>query len=252
MVIHAAAQAHARAATRAGKAPVRSEVTITIDGPAGTGKSTTARLLARRLGLEFLDTGAMYRAAALIALEAHVDLGDAKRIAEAVRLAEMRFDWSADPPRLWLSSPEPRDVTDRLRDNDVTLASSAIARLPEVRAILVAAQRRLRTDHPGLVSEGRDQGSVVFPDADVKFFLDATPQARARRRAEQLRAAGQSVDEPRLLAEIIERDEADRNRDTGPLIIPDDAVVIDTTHMTHERVLAALEREVAARLGPLD
>lgn len=225
-------------------------LTITIDGPAGTGKSTTARLLAQRLGLEFLDTGAMYRAAALLALEQRLDLAHGPAVALAVERGAMCFDWAADPPRLLLTRPRPRDVTNRLRDADVTLASSSIARLPEVRAILVAAQRRLRDEHPRLVSEGRDQGSVVFPDADVKFFLDATPEARARRRADQLRAAGQGVDEERLLREIIERDAADRNRATGPLIVPDDAVVIDTTDLSHDQVLAALERAVRARLGP--
>lgn len=228
----------------------RQRLTITIDGPAGTGKSTTARLVAQRLGLEFLDTGAMYRAAALIALEQRLDLTDGPAVALAVERGAMRFDWAADPPRLLLTRPRPRDVTDRLRDADITLASSSIARLPEVRAILVAAQRRLRDEHPRLVSEGRDQGSVVFPDADVKFFLDATPEARARRRADQLRAAGQGIDEARLLREIIERDAADRNRATGPLIVPDDAVVIDTTDLSHEQVLATLERAVRTRLGP--
>lgn len=228
----------------------RQRLTITIDGPAGTGKSTTARLVAQRLGLEFLDTGAMYRAAALIALEQRLDLTDGPAVALAVERGAMRFDWAADPPRLLLTRPRPRDVTDRLRDADITLASSSIARLPEVRAILVAAQRRLRDEHPRLVSEGRDQGSVVFPDADVKFFLDATPEARARRRADQLRAAGQGGDEERLLREIIERDAADRNRATGPLIVPDDAVVIDTTDLSHEQVLATLERAVRTRLGP--
>lgn len=239
------------AARRVRGLQVRARVTITIDGPAGTGKSTTARLLARRLGLEFLDTGAMYRAAALIALDQHLDFADGLQVALAVERAGLRFDWSADPPRMLLTHPQERDITERLRDGDVTLASSSIARLPEVRAIMVDEQRRIRDAHPRLVSEGRDQGSVVFPDADVKFFLDATPQARARRRADQLRAAGQVVDEPRLLTEIFERDEADRNRDTGPLVIPDDAVVVDTTKLSHEEVLAALEREVQARLGPL-
>jgi len=246
-----AAQSPLRAARLFRGLHVRERVTITIDGPAGTGKSTTARLLARRLGLEFLDTGAMYRATALIALEERLDLADGPRIARAIEQAGLQFDWSADPPRLLLTRPCERDITDRLRDGDVTLASSSIARLPEVRAIMVAAQRRLRAAHPRLVSEGRDQGSVVFPDAEVKFFLDATPQARARRRADQLRSAGQRVDEPRLLAEIIERDTADRNRDTGPLIIPDDALVVDTTNLSHDEVLAALERHVRLALPEL-
>lgn len=227
------------------------DVTITIDGPAGTGKSTTARLLARRLGLEFLDTGAMYRAAAVIAIDRHVNLNDGHEVARVVQQAAMVFDWSADPPRLLITHPRECDITSRLRDADITLGSSVVARSPEVRAIMVEQQRRIRTAHPRLVSEGRDQGSVVFPDAPVKFFLDASPLARAQRRADQLRSAGQQVDESRLLAEIVERDAADRNRDTGPLVIPDDAVVVDTTNLSHEAVLARLEAEVRRRLPTL-
>ncbi len=229
----------------------QAEITITIDGPAGTGKSTTARLLARRLGLEFLDTGAMYRAAAVIAIDRRLHLADGREVARAVEQAAMEFDWSGDPPRLLITYPQERDITDRLRDADITLGSSVVARSPEVRAIMVDQQRRIRTAHPRLVSEGRDQGSVVFPDALVKFFLDASPQARAQRRADQLRSAGHQVDEPRLLAEIVERDAADRNRDTGPLIIPDDAIVVDTTNLSHEEVLARLEAEVRRRLPDL-
>ncbi|MCC6909768.1 MAG: (d)CMP kinase [Phycisphaerales bacterium] len=226
-------------------------VIITIDGPAGTGKSTTARLLASRLGLEFLDTGAMYRAAAVVALDRGVDFGDGPGVARAVQQAVLRFDWTADPPRLLITSPHERDITERLRDADITLGSSIVARSTEVRAVLVEQQRRIAVAHPRLVSEGRDQGSVVFPDAAVKFFLDASPEARAQRRADQLRSAGQQVDEARLLREIIERDAADRNRETGPLIIPDDAIVVDTTDLSHDQVLAHLEHHVRQRLPAL-
>ncbi len=229
----------------------QARITITIDGPAGTGKSTTARLLAKRLGLEYLDTGAMYRAAAVIGIDRSLDLTSGSQIALAVEQAAMRFDWAADPPRLLITNPVERDISDRLRDADVTLGSSIVARSPEVRTVMVGQQRRIRDAHPRLVSEGRDQGSVVFPDAAVKFFLDATPEARARRRADQLRETGQQVDEQRLLAEIIERDAADRNRDTGPLIIPDDGVVVDTTDLSHEQVLAHLEEVVRQRLPDL-
>lgn len=226
-------------------------VTITIDGPAGTGKSTTARLLARRLGLDFLDTGAMYRAAAVIGIDRQLPLSDGSQVALAVEQAGLQFDWTSDPPRMLITRPRPRDITQRLREADVTLGSSIVARSPEVRQIMVGQQRRIRDEHPRLVSEGRDQGSVVFPDAQVKFFLDASPEARAQRRADQLRSTGQQVDEQRLLAEIIERDAADRNRATGPLVIPDDAIVVDTTDLSHDEVLATLEEEVRRRLPDL-
>lgn len=240
-----------QAARRVRLMSTQADVTITIDGPAGTGKSTTARLLARRLGLEFLDTGAMYRAAAVIAIDRHLNLADGEQVALAVQQAAMVFDWSADPPRLLITHPRECDITARLRDADITLGSSVVARSPEVRAVMVSQQQRIRKAHPRLVSEGRDQGSVVFPDAQVKFFLDATPQARAQRRADQLRSAGQEVDEPRLLAEIVQRDAADRDRETGPLVTPDDAVVVDTTNLSHDAVLAQLEAEVRRRLPNL-
>ncbi len=214
-------------------------VIITMDGPAGVGKSTVAHGLARRLGLEYLDTGAMYRAAALIAVETGIDLADGRALAAAVAAVGMRFDFSADPPPMLLGA---RDVTNLLRGPLVGEVVSAVAVLAEVRRVLVEAQRAIATEHPRLVTEGRDQGSVVFPDADVRFFLDADVDVRALRRMNQLVEAGMPADRDRIAREIRERDRIDSTRPDGPLVCPAGAIVIDTSHLTREQVVQVLER----------
>jgi cytidylate kinase len=213
-------------------------VIITIDGPAGTGKSTVAHLLATRLGLEFLDTGAMYRAAALIAIERNIEPSDGPALAEAVNEAEMHFDWTANPPRLLLHD---RDVSRRLRDMDVSDVVSIVAAQPELRRVLVEQQRRTADRHPRLVSEGRDQGSVVFPDAALRFYLDADVKVRAQRRLVQLVQAGKPIDEGRVFRDIIERDRLDASRRDGPLMRPEGAVDIDTGDRTLGQVVDTLE-----------
>ncbi|MFG0330430.1 MAG: (d)CMP kinase [Phycisphaerales bacterium] len=227
-------------------------VTITIDGPAGTGKSTIARLLAQRLGLEFLDTGAMYRAAALLALENGVDLTDGPAIARLIDDSHMRFDWTADPPDLCVEFPECRSLMTRIRDADVSAAVSAVSAAPEVREAMVARQRKIRNAHPRLVSEGRDQGSVVFPDANVKFYLDASPRIRAQRRVDQLRELGRPVDLEVIERDIIRRDAADRTRAVGPLVIPDEAIVVDTSSLSIDEVIDTLASTVHERLDSRD
>jgi cytidylate kinase len=219
-------------------------VIITIDGPAGTGKSSVARLLARRLGLDFLDTGAMYRAAALIAIQRGIPLSDPDALVAAVQAADIRFDWSLDPPRI-LAFGDP--VDDRIRRADVTAVVSPIAGIAALRRHMVERQRHIARLHPRLVTEGRDQGSVVFPDAKVKFYLDASPEVRARRRAAQLAAGGMSADETRLLQEITARDRSDMGRADGPLIRPEGAVVVDTSALDLDQVVAELERIVRAK-----
>ncbi len=219
---------------------------ITIDGPAGTGKSTVAHSLARRLGLDFLDTGAMYRAAALVAIEGGIDPADGRAVAEAVEQADLRFDWSAQPPRVVLGD---RDVSRRIRELDVSRVVSIVASRPEVRRVLVERQRRIARDHPRLVTEGRDQGSVVFPDAPLRFYLDADVRVRAERRAAQLIEAGMHVDRGRIVSDLMERDRLDSTRSDGPLTRPEGAIVIDTTDLTAGQVVDELESICRSRLA---
>jgi cytidylate kinase len=223
----------------------RPSVIITIDGPAGTGKSTVAHRLAKRLGLEFLDTGAMYRAAALVAIEQEIDPEDAAALAQAVAASDLRFDWSADPPRPMLGD---RDVSERIRELDVSEIVSVVAARREVRRVLVNHQRRIACEHPRLVSEGRDQGSVVFPDAALRFFLDADLEVRASRRVSQLGQGGRPVDHQRVVRDIVERDRLDASRADGPLVRPAGAIEIDTGDRSAEQVVDALESVARTRL----
>ena len=224
----------------------RPGVIITIDGPAGTGKSTVARLLARRLGRAFLDTGAMYRAAALLAIEEGMAPDDGPALAKAVGRIDLHFDFADDPPRVMLGD---RDVSLRIRDLDVGEIVSVVAAQGPLRRVLVRMQRAIARAHPRLVSEGREQGSVVFPDAAVRFYLDADVAERARRRAEQLEAAGIEVDHDRVVREISQRDELDSGRTDGPLLRPPGAIEIDSSRRTAEEVVEELARIARERLG---
>lgn len=213
-------------------------VIITIDGPAGTGKSTVADVLATRLGLEFLDTGAMYRAAALVAIEQKIEPDDGPMLAAAVERAELHFDWTTQPPHLRLGD---RDVSRRIRDLDVSEIVSIVAGQREIREILVARQRWVADRHPRLVSEGRDQGSVVFPDASARFYIHADAAVRAERRVKQLRAAGKDADEDAIRDDIERRDRLDSTRDVGPLVRPEGAIEVDTSTRTLLQVVDELE-----------
>lgn len=220
---------------------------ITIDGPAGTGKSTVARLLARRLGLEFLDTGAMYRAAAAIAIDAQVNLNNEDEIVRRIREADLHFDWTTDPPTLRAFGAS---LMHRLRDADVSAAVSPVSGLPALRRLMVETQRRIGEAHPRLVSEGRDQGSVVFHDADVKFYLHASARVRARRRADQLRSLGRAADEAKIERELDERDHRDSTRPVAPLVCPEDAIRVDTSDMTEQEVIDHLAEQVRRHAPP--
>lgn len=213
------------------------EVIVTIDGPGGAGKSSVAREAARRLGLDFLDTGAMYRAATALAIDHGVAIEDEEAVEKLAREAHLRFDWTADPPRLMAFG---RPLTTRLRDADVDAKVSAVAGLPKVRALMVDLQQRIGREHPRLLTEGRDQGSVVFPGALVKIFLTASVDARAVRRAAQIRRGDETrdVDERAIARDLEARDVSDMNRAVGPLMKPDDAVVLDTSDLTFEQSVA--------------
>lgn len=219
---------------------------ITIDGPAGTGKSTVAQAVAERLGFDFLDTGAMYRAIGLAALRAGVGLEDIGAVAEVAHRSTVSFDWSARPPAVLLDG-EP--VGELLRGPETTRAASLVAVAPDVRGVLVREQQRIGRERPNLVTEGRDQGTVVFPKAELKFFLDATPEERATRRVGQLRSRGRVADYDEILAEIIIRDRRDAGRAVGPLAVPADALVIDTTRMPREQVIEILVGHARGRLA---
>ncbi|MEM9066653.1 MAG: (d)CMP kinase [Planctomycetota bacterium] len=217
-------------------------IIITVDGPAGTGKSSVSRTLAARLGLDFLDTGAMYRAATAITIDKGIHPKDSDTIVSTLIDADLHFDWAQDPPAMlaWM-----KPLNERIRDQDVTDLVSHIAGFAPVREHLVRKQRIIWNQHPRLVSEGRDQGSVVFPEAPLKFFLDADARVRAERRANQLADQGTRVDIDQLASRIAERDRLDRERAVGPLVCPEDAVVIDTSELSFDQVV---ERLVAKAL----
>jgi cytidylate kinase len=216
-------------------------VIITLDGPAGTGKSSVALTIAGRLGFDFLDTGAMYRAIGLEALRREADLSDLRGLAYIARHAKIAFDWKRHPPTVILNG---EDVGHLLRSGETTRAASFVAVVPAIRELLVGQQQQIGRERGNLVTEGRDQGSVVFPQADFKFYLDATPQERARRRAAQLRARGEIVDLNEILSQIIARDHRDASRAVGPLAVPKDARVIDTTSMNQDQVVEHIVSQV--------
>lgn len=231
-------------------------VIITIDGPAGTGKSSVASRLARRLGLDFLDTGAMYRAAALVSLDEAISVDeierDVSRLLEAVDAADIHFEWPIDKDLLPVITSRGVSIADRIRHPGVDARVRIVAGIGKLRERLVSRQREIAVSHPRLVSEGRDQGSVVFPDASVKFYLTAEAQVRAKRRADQFRAAGLVADEAAILQEINERDSSDQRRSVGPLVCPPDALIVDSSKMEFARVIDELERLVRARAGNAD
>lgn len=219
---------------------------ITIDGPAGTGKSSVALALAERLGFDFLDTGAMYRALGLEALRRSANLEEPRELTYIARHVRIDFDWSKHPPGVVLNGDS---VGHLLRGGEATRAASYVAVVPAIREMLVAQQQRIGSDRENLVTEGRDQGTVVFPSAEFKFYLDATPQERARRRAAQLRARGEIVDINEILGQIVARDTRDKSRAVGPLSVPPDAEVIDTTKLSQDQVVDHMVARVRQQAG---
>lgn len=215
---------------------------VTLDGPAGSGKSTLARALARRLGVAFLDTGAMYRAVALASVRRGLSPDEAPASIEALASqVRIGFDWDSDPPAIELDGEK---IGPALREPAVTALASQVAALPGVRRAMVAAQQRIGREHPQLVTEGRDQGSVVFPDATIKFWVIADPAERARRRLAQLHASGTHVSEEEVLTAILERDRLDASRAESPMVKPTGALALDTTGMTETEALEWLESHI--------
>lgn len=210
---------------------------IAIDGPAGAGKSTMAAHLARRFGFLNLETGAMYRALALKAIEADLDFGSEDELMELAERTRIGLEPQMEGNRVLLDGV---DVSRRVRDADVTAAASKVSVHPRLRAWMVDLQRKLG-QQGGVVMEGRDIGTVVFPDAEVKIFLDARPEVRGSRRYRQGGPAAGARPEEAILKELKERDERDRNRAESPLRAADDAVTLDSTELTLDEVLARAE-----------
>lgn len=206
---------------------------ITIDGPSGAGKGTLCKAMAEALQWHLLDSGAIYRVLALAALHHQVDIASEEALVPIAAHLDVRFVSNNGEMEVIL---EGEDVTGEIRTQDVSNTASKVAAFPRVREALLRRQRGFR-DFPGLIADGRDMGTVVFPDAPVKIFLDASSEERANRRMLQLQEKGFSVNFERLLSEIKERDERDRNRAIAPLVPADDALVLDSTTMSIEQVI---------------
>lgn len=212
-------------------------VIITIDGPAGSGKSTTARKLAARLGIPYLDTGAMYRVITLAALEAGIDLRDEAALTRLAETCDYQLDLGPTHIRVTLGG---RDVTEEIRSMRVNDHTRFIAGSPGVRRLLIDKQRALGHEFGSLVTEGRDQGTAAFPDADLKFFLDASLDTRTQRRLHDLLADGEDVTPDQVRANLSQRDHTDSSRPVAPLAIPPGAVRIDTSDLSIAEVLDAI------------
>ncbi len=225
-----------------------SAAVVAIDGPAGTGKSTVARGLAAALGSRYLDTGAMYRAVTLAVLRSGVALDDIDGIGAVAQGVEVSVDSQPEGDRVFLGEEE---VSREIRGDEVTRAVSAVAAVPAVRSRLVALQQQLAAQGGGVVVEGRDVGTVVLPDADVKIFLTASAETRAQRRNDQNIAAGLRDDYAGVLADVLRRDELDSTRAVSPLRPADDAVIVDTGDMTQEQVVDHLRDLVEQHCGAI-
>ena len=214
---------------------------VAVDGPSGTGKSTMCRALAKRLDAKYVDTGAMYRVATLAVLRAGVDPADTAKVIEAT--ADLPLEVSDDPDSTEVLFAG-EDVKGEIRGAEVTKHVSAVSAISEVRVNLVDLQRKLACEAGRAIVEGRDIGTVVLPDAPAKVFMTASAEVRAKRRYDQDVAAGREADFDAVLADVQRRDEADSSRATSPLKPADDAVLVDTSEMTPDEVLAALTEVV--------
>jgi len=227
---------------------IEARVVVAIDGPAGTGKSSVSRAVARALGARYLDTGAMYRMVTLAVLRAGVDPADAAAVESIASTVQMSVDYDDESDRYYIAA---ENVSIEIRGDAVTRAVSVVSSVPAVRARLVQLQR-VMADSPGsVVVEGRDIGTVVLPDAPVKIFLTASAETRARRRNDQNVAAGLADDYDTVLADVRRRDHLDSTRPVSPLRAAPDAVVVDTSDMSEAQVIAHVLTLVERRRGAL-
>ena len=216
---------------------------IAIDGPAGSGKSTVSRLLAARLGYLYLDTGAMYRAVALQAKRKNIDLKDTEKISRLCLDLDLHFRSLDGATRLFLGA---EDISAAIRSPDMDMLSSVISTIKEVREAMTLLQRKM-AEQRGVVAEGRDMGTVVFPDAECKFFIDADPEVRAGRRYRERLARGEKASRQEVEKELRKRDDQDMTRALAPLVPAKDAILLDTTNLTVEEVVETIARTIEGR-----
>lgn len=219
-------------------------VVIAIDGPSGSGKGTLSQLVARALGFHLLDSGALYRLVALSAAKQNVNFQDEQAVADVASTLDVKFDVGSNATQILLAG---EDVTDAIRHENVSMNASLIAAYPSVRSSLLQRQKDF-AQAPGLVADGRDMGTTVFPQAPVKIFLTASAEARAERRFKQLAQKGVAVDMAELIADIKARDDRDINRATSPLKPAHDALIVDSTTLSIERVLEIILAKVHSTL----
>ena len=223
-----------------------SHISVAIDGPSGAGKSTLARRAAEELGFRYLDTGAIYRTVGLAAREGGVDPGDSASVIGL--LPGLGLDIVFDENGLQHMVLKGRDVSREIRENDISRYASQVSAIPQVREFLLELQRKFAREHD-VVMDGRDIGTVVLPDAEVKVFLTAAAEDRAQRRYQELKAQGQPVDYESILSQVLERDRNDTTRSAAPLRQAEDAIRLDTTGLSQEESLARLLKLIRERLG---
>jgi|YelNatPaOPRAMG01_1025707.scaffolds.fasta_scaffold01059_24 cytidylate kinase len=214
---------------------------IAIDGPAGAGKSTVAKRIAKRLKILYIDTGAMYRAITLKAVENKIDINDEERIVNMAKKSQLELKHTPSSLKIYLDG---EDVTKKIREPKVTKFVSEVSRIVPLRKIMVKLQRKIARNFRGAVLEGRDIGTVVFPNADYKFYLDADLKERVRRRFKELKETGKQITFKQVEQDILKRDRIDSTRGYAPLRIAEDAIYIDTTNMGIEEVVKRILREI--------
>ncbi len=221
------------------------KIRIAIDGPSGSGKSTLAKNIAKKLGLVYVDTGALYRTVGLYAKRCGVALEEAAKVIAFLPEANISIRYTDEGQRVILND---EDVSDLIRTPEMSMYASAVSAVNEVRAFLLGIQKKMVAEG-GVVMDGRDIGTVIMPDADVKLFMEASPEARAHRRFEELRAKGDTSTEAEVLADIIKRDANDRGRAIAPAIPAPDAIFVDNSEMTPEETLAHSINIIKTKLG---